>query len=348
MIADQDEYVGRFVAVESVEVRARVSGYLDAIHFRDGQIVKQGDLLFTIDRRPFEIALAQAQAALEQARANLAFAERDLARAEGLGIGTVITQQTFDQRTQAKRSTQASVAAQEAAVRQAALDLDFTELRTPVSGRVGDRRVSVGNLVTGGTAGSTTLLATIESIDPIRFEFTLDEASYVRYARLYQDSANAADRGLTVPVKLKLIDESVFSHEGHIDFVDNAVDRGFGTVRARAEFPNPGAIFLPGMFARIQVAAATPKVALLVPDAAIGAEQARKFVLVIDNENVARPKYVKLGPVVDGLRVITEGLKADDNVIVNGLVKARAGAKVTPQAPNTAAASAVSAVASAN
>jgi RND family efflux transporter MFP subunit len=348
MLADQDEYVGRFVAVESVEVRARVSGYLDAIHFRDGQIVKQGDLLFTIDRRPFEIALAQAQAALEQARSNLAFAERDLARAEGLGIGTVITQQTFDQRTQAKRSARASVAAQEAAVRQAALDLDFTELRAPVSGRVGDRRVSIGNLVTGGTAGSTTLLATIESIDPIRFEFTLDEASYVRYARLYQDSADAADRGLTTPVKLKLIDESAFSHEGRIDFIDNAVDRGFGTVRARAVVANPGGIFMPGMFARVQVAAAPPKVALLVPDAAIGAEQARKFVLIVDAENVAQPRYVKLGPVVDGLRVVTGDLKPDDNVIVNGLVKARAGAKVAPQRASTAAATAVGVRTSAN
>jgi RND family efflux transporter MFP subunit len=348
MLADQDEYVGRFVAVESVEVRARVSGYLDAIHFRDGQIVRKGDLLFTIDRRPFEATLAQAQASLAQAQANLAFAESDLERAQGLAVGTVITRQTFDQRTQAKRSAQAAVAAQDAVLRQVALDLEFTELRAPVSGRVGDRRVSVGNLVTGGTAGNTTLLATIESVDPIRFEFTLDEASYLRYARLYQETAEAPDRGLTAPVRLKLIDEQAFSHEGHMDFFDNAVDRGFGTVRARAVFPNPGAIFLPGMFARVQVAAAAPKVALLVPDAAVGAEQARKFVLVVDNENVARPKYVRLGPVVEGLRVISEGLKADDNIIVNGLVKARAGAKVTPQAANTAAASAASAVSSAN
>jgi RND family efflux transporter MFP subunit len=336
-VADHDEYVGRFVSVESVQVRARVSGYLDAIHFRDGKIVRQGDLLFTIDRRPFEIALAQAQASLEQARANLAFAQRDLARAQGLNIGSVITQQTFDQRTQAERAARASVAAQEAAVRQAALDLEFTELRAPVSGRVGDRRVSVGNLVTGGTAGNTTLLATIESLDPIHFEFTVDEASYLRYARLYQDRAAAADRGLTVPVKLRLIDESGFSHEGQIDFVDNAVDRAFGTVRARAVFANPGGIFLPGMFARVQVAAAPPKVALLVPDAAIGAEQARKFVLVVDEESVARPRYVTLGPVIDGLRVVTGGVKADDNVIVNGLMQARAGTKVAAQRAATAA-----------
>ena len=348
LLADQDEYVGRFVAVESVEVRARVSGYLDAIHFRDGQIVRKGDLLFTIDRRPFEATLAQAQASLAQAQANLAFAESDLERAQGLAIGTVITRQTFDQRTQAKRAAQANVTAQEAVVRQATLDLEFTELRAPMSGRVGDRRVSTGNLVTGGTAGNTTLLATIESVDPIRFEFTLDEASYLRYARLYQESADAPDRGLTVPVKLKLIDEPAFSHEGRMDFFDNAVDRAFGTVRARAEFPNPGRIFLPGMFARIQVAAAPPKVALLVPDAAIGAEQARKFVLVVDNENVARPKYVRLGPVIDGLRVVTGDLKPDDNVIVNGLVKARAGAKVAPQRESTAAATAVGARTSAN
>jgi multidrug efflux system membrane fusion protein len=158
MIAEQDEYVGRFVAVESVEVRARVSGYLDAIHFQDGQMVKRGDLLFTIDRRPFQTALAQTQAGLAQARATLTFAESDLARAQGVAIGTVITQQTFDQRMQAKRVAQSAVAAQEAAVSQAALDLEFTELRAPVSGRIGDRRVSIGNLVTGGTSGNTSLL----------------------------------------------------------------------------------------------------------------------------------------------------------------------------------------------
>jgi RND family efflux transporter MFP subunit len=225
MVADQDEYVGRFVAVESVEVRARVPGYLQAIHFQDGQMVKEGDLLFTIDRRPFEIARAQTQASLAQARATLAFAESDLARAQGLTIGTVITQQTFDQRTQAKRIAEASVAAQLAAERQATLDLEFTELRAPVAGRIGDRRVSIGNLVIGGTSGNTSLLATIESVDPIRFEFTLDEASYLRYGHIAENGAGAANRGLTLPVKLKLIDESTFSHEGKMDFVDNAIDR---------------------------------------------------------------------------------------------------------------------------
>jgi RND family efflux transporter MFP subunit len=340
MIADQDEYVGRFVAVESVEVRARVPGYLEAIHFQDGQMVKAGDLLFTIDRRPFQIALAQAQAGLAQAKATLAFAESDLARAQGLALGSVITQQTFDQRTQAKRSAEASVASQQAAERQATLDLEFTELRAPVSGRIGDRRVSIGNLVTGGTAGNTSLLATIESIDPIRFEFTLDEASYLRYGDLTTAGAGA-NRGLTLPVELKLLGESAFSHEGKMDFVDNAVDRSSGTIRARAVFPNADGKFTPGMFARVRMAAAPPKDELLVPDAAIGAEQVRKFVLVVDAENVARPKYVTLGPVVDGLRVVTQGLTPDDNVIVNGLMRARPGAKVTPQPPSTASASSV-------
>src|SRR5258708_25788884 len=239
MIADQDEYVGRFVAVESVEVRARVPGYLEAIHFQDGQMVKAGELLFTIDRRPFQIALAQAQAGLAQARATLAFAESDLARAQGLAIGTVITQQTFDQRTQAKRIAEAAVAAQQAAERQATLDLDFTELRAPVSGRIGDRRVSVGNPIPGGTSGNTSLLATIESVDPIRFEFTLDEASYLRYGSFANDGAAMANRGLTFPVKLKLIDESTFSHEGRMDFVDNAIDRSSRTTPPPPPSPNP-------------------------------------------------------------------------------------------------------------
>jgi RND family efflux transporter MFP subunit len=273
-VAEQDEFVGRFVAVESVEVRARVSGYLQGIHFQDGQLVKKGDLLFTIDRRPFQATLAQAEASLAQARANLAFAESDLARAQGVAVGSVITQQTFDQRVQAKRTAQATVAAQDAVVEQASLDLEFTELRAPVSGRIGDRRVSVGNLVTGGTPGNTSLLATIESIDPIRFEFTLDETSYLRYGRIATDDAEAANRGLNVPIKLKLIDEAAFAHEGRLDFVDNRIDRSSGTIRARAVLANPNARFTPGLFARVQVAAAPPSETLLVPEAAIGAEQA--------------------------------------------------------------------------
>src|SRR3974390_842962 len=184
MVSDFDEYVGPFTAINSVEVRARVSGYLDGVHFKDGQIVKQGDLLFTIDKRPFQNTLDQARASLVQAKSNLAFTESDFARGQQLVRDKTITEQTFEQRSQAYRNAQAAVSNAEAAVRQAELDMEFTELKAPVTGRIGDRRVSPGNLVTGGTSGNTTLLATIVSIDPIRFEFTVDEASHLRYQRL--------------------------------------------------------------------------------------------------------------------------------------------------------------------
>src|SRR5262245_53640667 len=300
LVTEWDEYVGRFVAVDAIEVRARVSGYLDAVHFQDGQLVKAGDLLFTIDRRPFEATLAQARATLAQARANLAYAEADLKRGEDLVRGSTITQQTFDQRTQAKRVAQANVAAQEAAVRQAELDLEFTELRAPVSGRIGDRRVSTGNLVMGGTAGTTTLLATIKSTDPIRFEFTMDEGSLLRYVRMSKIGPDATNDGGNVPVQLKLLDERTFAHKGKMDFVDNAIDTSSGTIRGRAVFANTNGTFTPGMFGRIQVAAGPPAEALLVPDAAIGTEQVKKFVLVVDDQSIAQAKYVTLGPLVEG------------------------------------------------
>lgn len=337
-VVDKDEYVGRFVAVDSVEIRARVSGYLEMVHFRDGQMVKKGDPLFTVDRRPFLNTVEQARASVNQAKANLAFTEADLARAQGLVGGSVISQQTYEQRTQAKRVAESNVAAQEAALRQAELDLEFTELKAPVSGRIGDRRVSPGNLVTGGTTGTTTLLATIQTIDPIRFEFTMDETSYLRYQRMAKGGLDEAEQGTKVPANLRLIDEDSFSHEGFIDFVDNAIDRSSGTIRGRAQFANPKALFTAGMFARIQVDAGPPREALLVPDAAIGTEQVRKFVYVVDGENTARPKYVTPGQLVDNLRVVS-GLDPNDRVIVNGLMRVRPGAKVTPGtgAPGAAA-----------
>ncbi|KAB2940536.1 MAG: efflux RND transporter periplasmic adaptor subunit [Hyphomicrobium sp.] len=331
MVTERDEYVGRFVAFDYVEVRARVSGYLEKIHFKDGQIVKQGDPLFTIDRRPFQTVLEQAKAAVEQAKANLAFAESDLKRGESLRTGTTITQQALDQRLQASRVAAAAVTSQQAAVEQAELDLSFTELKAPISGRIGDRRVSIGNLVSGGSTGSTTLLATIASIDPIRFEFTMDEASYLRYLRMASSAASsAANRGMSLPVRLKLIDEDAFTHEGTIDFVDNTIDRSSGTIRGRALFANTDGRLTPGMFGRIQIATSAPATALLVPDSAIGTEQVRKFVYVLSPDNVATPKYVTLGQVVDGMRVV-QGLQADDTIIVNGLMRVRPGAKVTPE-----------------
>ena len=331
-VMDQDEYVGRFVAIDQVEIRARVSGYLDKIHFRDGQMVKQGDLLFSIDKRPFQNTLDQARGTLAQAKANLAFTQADLDRAKLLVRDKTITEQAFDQRTQAYRGAEASVAANEAAVRQAELDMQFTELRAPVAGRIGDRRVSPGNLVTGGTSGSTTMLAVIVSLDPIRFEFTFDEASYLRYERLSGSGKEVTGRDGGVIVGLKLLDEKDFVHRGTMDFVDNAIDKSSGTIRGRAAFTNPDGVLTPGMFGRIRVPGSPTYTALLVPDAAIGTEQVRKFVLVVGPDDVAQARYVTLGALTeDNLRIVKDGLKADDRVIVNGLMRARPGTKVTPQ-----------------
>ncbi len=329
-IVDQDEYVGRFVAVDVVEVRARVSGYLDKIHFTDGQIVKQGDLLFTIDKRPFQNTLDQARANLELAKSNVTFTQSDLARGQQLLRDRTISEQIFEQRAQAARNAQAAVTANEAMVRQAELDLEFTELRAPVTGRIGDRRLAIGNLVTGGTGGNTTLLALIVSIDPIRFEFTFDESSLLRYVRLAQEGRNDVTGRSAVPVRLKLLDEQDFSHYGRMDFVDNIIDRSTGTIRGRAQLVNSDGLFTPGQFARVQLPGSLPYEAQLVPDVAVGTEQVRKFVYVVDKDNVARQRFVVLGQVIDDMRVIKDGISADDRIIVNGLMRARPGQKVTP------------------
>jgi RND family efflux transporter MFP subunit len=331
-VVDQDEYVGRFVAVNAVDIRSRLSGYLAAIHFTDGQMVKKGDLLFTIDRRPFQIVLEQMRANLAQSRANLAFAKADLERGQSLVQNKTITEQTYDQRMQAKNVAEASVAAQEAMVHSAELDLnEYSELRAPIDGKIGDRRVSVGNLVTGGTGGNTTLLATIVSVDPIRFEFTFDEASYLRYQR-FAGKEGGIDGGMAVA--LKLLDEKDFQHPGKIDFVDNVINQSSGTVRGRAVFENSDGVLTPGMFGRIRVPGSPPYQALLIPDEAIASEQARKYVLVVDDGGVVRQKYVTVGQLDDGLRVIKDGLTASDRVIVNGLMHARPGIKVNARELN--------------
>jgi RND family efflux transporter MFP subunit len=298
-------------------------------------MVKQGDLLFTIDKRPFQTALDQARANLTLAQSNLTYTESDLKRAQQLVTEKTITEQVFEQRSQAFRNAQASVAAASAAVRQAELDMQFTELRAPIGGRIGDRKVSPGNLVTGGTSGNTTLLATIVSTDPIHFEFTFDEASYLRYERMAKEGTDVASRGRGpgVAVSLKLIDEKDFTHDGRMDFVDNVIDRSTGTIRGRAVFDNANGVLTPGMFARVRVPASPPYNALLGPDAAVGTEQARRYVLVVGADNTVAMKYVTVGQVVAGdLRVIKEGIAADDRVIVDGIMRARPGIKVTPQA----------------
>lgn len=328
MITQEEEQVGRFVAVDAVEIRAKVSGYLSAVHFTDGQLVQKGQKLFTIDRRPFEIALEQVRANLSQAESNLVLAESDLARAKELVMGASITQQTMDQRAAARRSAQASVMAQKAAVRQAMLDLEFSELTAPTSGRIGDSRVSVGNLVTAATSANSSLLATVQSIDPIRFEFTLDESAYLRLQRRSGDGKMA---GAGLAVKLKLIDEKDFVHSGRLEFVDNAISRTSGSIRARALFANPDGLFTPGLFGRIRIEMGEPQQALLIPEAAIGSEQVRKIVMIVGGDNVVKPKYVTLGPTVDGLRVVRGGLDTSDRVIIQGLMQARPGMTVIPK-----------------
>jgi RND family efflux transporter MFP subunit len=328
-VVDEDEYVGRFVAQNAVEIRARVSGYLEQVHFKDGAYVKQGDLLFSIDPRPFRNTLDQARANLEQARSNAVFAESDFGRAQLLAREKTITDQALDQRAQSLRNALAAVAANEALVRQAELDLQFTELRAPIEGRIGDRRVSPGNLVTGGTAGNTTLLASIVSLDPIRFEFTFDEAAFLRYKRIRPQATDATAQQ-PVPVQLKLIDDKGFAHAGAIDFIDNVIDKSSGTMRGRAIFANKLDLFTPGMFGRLKVSGSLPYQAFLIPDAAIGTEQVRKFVYVVGADDVVALKYVVPGQMSDGLRVIKDGLAAGDRVIVNGLMRVRPGIKVTP------------------
>ncbi|WP_081762794.1 efflux RND transporter periplasmic adaptor subunit [Xanthobacter sp. 126] len=333
-VTDTDEYVGRFVAIDEVNVRARVSGYLDKIGFTDGQMVKEGDVLFTIDQRPFKIAVDQAQANLAQAKANLDFTKADLERARTLledKTSNAISKQAFDQRTQAERTAAAIVQSQEAQVRSAQLDLGFTEVKAPVSGQIGDRRVSVGNYVTGGTGATPTLLAVIVSTDPIRFEFTIDEASLLRLTRRMGGTDFKGD-----PVALKLIDDKDFVHKGKLDFLNNVVDRETGTIRGRAVFDNKDGLFRPGMFARLRLQSSDPYQALVVPDVAIGTEQVKKFVYVVGPENKVSQKFVTLGPLQGDMRVIREGLSPDDKVVVNGLMRVRPGVTVTPQVAGAA------------
>jgi multidrug efflux system membrane fusion protein len=331
-LVDLDEYTGRFIPVDMVEIHARASGYLERVHFTDGQMVKQGDLLFTMDKRSFQNALDQAEANLASAKANLAYAEKELATSAAQQIPELV----YNQRLMAKRTAEATVQAGEASVRQATIDLASTELRAPANGRIGDRRVSPGNLVAGGTGGNPTLLATIISLDPIRFEFTFGEEALLRYERLAIGSQNKTgsegSKGGTgsTPVRLQLVDEPNYMHEGRMDFVDNVIDRSSGTIRARAVFANADGLFAPGMSGRIQVPAASPYRALVMPNAAISSEQERKYVLVVDSNNIARQRYI-LGQDMGDFHIIKHGLAADDRVIVDGLIFVQPGIKVAPQ-----------------
>jgi RND family efflux transporter MFP subunit len=321
-------FLGQFAAVDSVELRAQVGGKLTAISFRDGQIVKKGDPLFTIDPRPFQIRLDQAVAQLHTAEARSSLADAQLWRAQQLQKTQFGTVESVDQRTADRRSAVAAIETAKAAIRDAQLDLEFSQVASPLSGRIGAHLVSIGDLVSGSREGSgaTTLLATIVSLDPIYLDFDMSEADYRAYQRAHGGNAPQDE------VAISLDGDERFDHHGTLDFIDNAVNRSSGTIRARATVANPDLAITPGQFARLRVPNERPGPALLLPPAAIVPDQSRQVVMTVGADGTVTPKPVEIGGLYRGLRVIRSGLIADDSVVIDGLVRVKPGAKVAPAA----------------
>ena len=309
-----DEFTGRVSAVDSVELRPRVSGYVQRVAFAEGQDVRKGDLLFVIDQRPYRAALDQAQAQLDRARSEASLAAAQDARASNLIAVQAISREDFESRRAASRQGTAAVRAAEAAVAAARLDLQFTEVRSPIDGRAGRVLVTTGNLA----QADATLLTTVVSQDPVYVDFEADERAWLRYGQHAGDGARAVVRN---PVQVGLASEDGYPHAGTVDSVDNQVDPGTGTIRARARVSNPDRVLMPGLFARVRLAGSGTAQALLVDDKAVLTDQDRKYVYVLGEGNTAQRRDVALGPLVDGLRVVDTGLKPGDKVIVNGLQK---------------------------
>jgi RND family efflux transporter MFP subunit len=330
-IVEWDEYTGRFDAVEMVEVRARVSGYLTEIHFKDGQAVKQGDLLFVIDARPFERTLEQAQAELLQAQTKVQNVNLDVVRGKPLLERRIISEKTFDDRESLVREAQSAVKVAEAKVKTAELEVSFTRMSSPITGRISRTQVTAGNWVSAGGAANSTLLTTIVSEDPIHLYFDVSENNYIKYKRLVErgEGAGAADLGAVVEIALP--DERGFPHKAKLDFLDNRLDQSTGTLRARAVLANQARLFSPNMFARVRVTGSAPYKAVLLPDEAIGSDQTNKFVYVVGEDGTVARRNVKLGPLYENLRVVREGLSADDWAITRGLQRARPDIKVQPK-----------------
>jgi len=329
-VIEWDEYTGRLVAVESVEIRARVSGYLQSIHFNDGAIVKKGHLLFVIDPRPYQADLDRANAESQLANARLDLAKSDYARAQRLLQVRAISEEEADTRAATQRQTQEQLQAARAAVAAAKLNVEFTRITAPISGRISRKFVTEGNLINGGTAQST-LLTTIVSLDPIHCYIEADERAYLKYVRLSREGKRPSSREVRNPAYLALADETGFPHKGYIDFVDNRLDPNTGTMTGRAIFPNPELTLTPGLFARVRIPGSGNYEALMIPDEAIGTDLSQKFTFVVNDQNVVEYRAVQLGPVINGLRVIREGLKPEDWVIVKGIQRARTGTKVDPE-----------------
>ncbi len=329
-IVEHDVYTGRFEAVDRVEIRARVSGYLDQVHFEDGEIVADGKLLFTIDQRTFRAEVARAEANVKAAEASRLLASLELERARTLAERNVGTAQDVDRATATLAETEAGLAVAEAELRQARLNLDFTEIRAPFHGRMSSSKVDPGNLIVGGAANST-LLSTIVSIDPIHFVFSVSEADFLRYSRLHGGPNRTGGRPEPLDIGVRLMDEERFVHKGALDFVDSEINPNSGTIAARAVIPNPDMFLVPGVFGRVRIPASPPFEALLIPDEAVLSDQARKIVYVVGEDGTVSVKAVQLGELHRGLRVIKDGLAPGDRVIVAGLQRARPGAQVTPE-----------------
>jgi multidrug efflux system membrane fusion protein len=328
-VTDWDEFTGRFDAVQQVQVRPRVGGFITAVEFRDGAFVGTGDLLYLIDARPFEAVATQAEGQLSDARAKVELAKRELDRALTLQQSQNVADNIVDQRRQALQAARAAETQAEGVLKAAQLNVEFTHVTAPIGGRVSRHLVDVGNLVQG-SEGNSTLLTSIVTLDPIYIYFDIDEATYLKYNKLWFEGKRPSSRDTPNPVEVTLTGETKPSRNGTINFLDNQLDVSTGTLRGRAVIPNQDLSILPGQFGRVRLIASAPYEALLVPDAAIATDQGRKIVFVVKDDNTVEAKPVTLGPLDDGLRVVREGLKPEDRVIVDGLQRARVGAKVTP------------------
>lgn len=327
-VVEWDEYTGRIEAIETVDVRARVPGYLQQVHFKDGQLVAEGDLLYTIDPRPFERVLDTARAELQQARVKVQNAERDVKRGRPLVEKQYLSERVFEERENLLRDSQAAVAVAEARVKSAELELSFTRITAPIAGRISRTLLTAGNYVAGGVSENSAVLTTIVRQDPVYVYFDIGEYNALKYRRFQQNgkSAGTAASGATVYVGLP--DEEDYPHQGRLDFSDNRLDRGTGTLRARGVLDNKSGLFQPGMFARIRIAGSPSYKAVMIPDEAIGSDQASRFVYVVDESGTAHRRWIELGPAIDGLRVVRSGVSADDWVIVKGIQRARDQEKV--------------------
>ena len=326
-VVEWDEYTGRTEAVESVDVRPRVSGYIDQISFKDGQLVKPGDVLFVVDPRPYQDVLDQDKANLQSADAQRQLKEANFARAQRLFQNNVTAKEEYDTSVAQRNQAEAEFAQARASVNSAALNVEFTEVKSPIQGRISRQLVTRGNLV----QADSTVLTKVVSVDPIYAYFNVDQRTVQKYHNQIQGGQLQDPRVSAMPVYLQLEGETGFPHEGVIDFVDNTYNASTGTLQIRGRFKNDDASLYPDAFVRIRIAGTPKHDAILITDRAVGTDQGQKFVLLVDDNSVVQVRPVELGPVVDGLRVVRNGLGPDDHVIVNGLVNARPGSKVTAQ-----------------